>query len=401
MPPINVLVVDDSALMRRLIARFLEEDAQQPPIKVLDIAANGQEALEKTLRLRPDVVTLDVEMPVLDGLATLERLMRQHPVPVVMLSAHTTEGAQATIQALSLGAVDFVAKPARREDMMPMVHDLRFKVRAAAQAVLRRPVSRPEWSPAGRRPLQYGQPVPAPTGGLPGTAGSLGRRWPAGVPAGASMTAAARTAATGEAGPPAVPSPQPGRFQLVVIGSSTGGPAALQQIIPRLPADLGAAVVVVQHLPVGFSAPMAEHLDRKSAIKVRHAGPDELLRPGEVLVAPAGYDLTFRGRPGDVRIVLDPGRGPVPPGGFRPSVDVTMLSAADVLGNQCMGVLLTGMGRDGARGMQAIYRRGGLTIAEHESTCVVYGMPRAAVELGAAARVLPLPEIAAEIVKNI
>lgn len=401
MPPINVLVVDDSALMRRLIARFLEEDPQQPPIKVLDTAANGQEALEKTLRLRPDVVTMDVEMPVLDGLATLERLMRQHPVPVVMLSAHTTEGAQATIKALSLGAVDFVAKPARREDMMPMVHDLRFKVRAAAQAVLRRPTSRSGWLPTGMHPLQGGQQRTEPAGGTAGSAGSFGRRLPAGVPAGTNMVAAARTAATGDAGPPAVPSYQFGRVQLVVIGSSTGGPAALQQIIPRLPANLGAAVVVVQHLPVGFSGPMAEHLDRKSVIKVRHAGPDELLRPGEVLVAPAGYDLTFRGRPGDVRVVLDPGRGPVPPGGFRPSVDVTMLSAADVLGSQCMGVLLTGMGRDGAQGMQAIYRRGGLTIAEHESTCVVYGMPRAAVELGAAARVLPLPEIAAEIVKNI
>lgn len=397
MPPINVLVVDDSALMRRLIARFLEEDPQQPPIKVLDTAANGQEALEKTLRLRPDVVTLDVEMPVLDGLATLERLMRQHPVPVVMLSAHTTEGAQATIKALSLGAVDFVAKPSRREDMGQMVHDLRFKVRAAAQAVLRRP----GWTPTGTRSLQSGRPVTAPVGGLTGTAGSSGKRLLAGIPAGTSMAAAARTAAAGDAGLPAVPSRQSGRVQLVVIGSSTGGPAALQQIIPRLPADLGAAVVVVQHLPVGFSGPMAEHLDRKSAIKVRHAEPDELLRPGEVLVAPAGYDLTLRGRPGDVRVVLDPGKGPVPPGGFRPSVDVTMLSAADVLGSQCMGVLLTGMGRDGAQGMQAIYRRGGLTIAEHESTCVVYGMPRAAVELGAAALVLPLPEIAAEIVKNI
>ncbi|WP_018086501.1 protein-glutamate methylesterase/protein-glutamine glutaminase [Desulfurispora thermophila] len=400
MPPINVLVVDDSALMRRLITRFLEEDPQKPPIKVLDSAANGQEALEKAVRLRPDVVTLDVEMPVLDGLATLERLMRQHPVPVIMLSAHTTEGAQATIKALALGAVDFVAKPARREDMPQMVNDLRFKVRAASQAVLRWPGGRPARPLAVVRPVQTTRQAVPPAGAV-GISGGSGGRYSAGVIAVSHTAAASQPSPIGAPEVAAGPVRQSGRIQLVVIGSSTGGPAALQQIIPRLPANLGATVVVVQHLPVGFSGPMAEHLDRKSAIKVRHAQQGDQLRPGEVLVAPAGYDLTFRGRPGNVSVFLDPGQGPVPPGGFRPSVDVTMLSAAEVLGNQCMGVLLTGMGRDGALGMQAIFRSGGLTIAEHESTCVVYGMPRAAVELGAANRVLPLPEIAAEIVKNI
>lgn len=353
MPPISVLVVDDSALMRRLITRFLEEDGG---FKVVDVAVNGEEALQKITIHRPAVVTLDVEMPVMDGLATLGAIMRRHPTPVVMLSAHTREGARATMKALSLGAVDFVAKPTRPGEMEAMVADLKFKLRAAALVSLRK-ISVPVTSP----------PRPA-----------------------AKIT------------PAAAAYHNPGRkVELVVIGSSTGGPAALQQLVPVLPAALTAGVVIVQHIPVGFSGPMAEHLDRKSRLRVRHAREGDRVTPGQVLVAPAGYDLTFRGRPGAISVHLDPGSGPVPPGGFRPSVDGVMLSAAENCRDCCMGVLLTGMGRDGAKGMAEIRKAGGHTIAEAESTCVVYGMPRAAVELGAAEKVLPLYEIAREIVKLI
>ncbi len=354
MPPIKVLVVDDSALMRRLITRFIEADGE---FQVLDTAADGSEAIKKIASLRPDVVTLDVEMPVMDGLTTLGTIMKQRPTPVVMLSALTYEGARETMRALSLGAVDFVSKPTKPGEMEAMVADLKFKLRAAAMASLRRaaprkvvPVIRP--SAPAVSPV-YSQP---------------------------------------RAG---------GKVELVVIGSSTGGPAALQQLVPALPATLSAGIVIVQHIPVGFSGPMSEHLDRKSKLKVKHASQGDPVRPGTVLVAPAGYDLTFRGKPGSLTVNLDPGKGPVPPGGFRPSVDVVMTSAAQTCGVACMGVLLTGMGRDGAKGMAEIRQRRGHTVAEAESTCVVYGMPKAAIEIGAAEKVLPLYEIAHEIVKMI
>ncbi|MFZ5650984.1 MAG: protein-glutamate methylesterase/protein-glutamine glutaminase [Bacillota bacterium] len=358
--PIRVLVVDDSSLMRRLIVRFLEEDIN---IKVIDTAADGEEAIRKVQNLRPDVVTLDVEMPVLDGLATLGRLMRISPAPVVMLSAHTTEGARATLQALALGAVDFVAKPTRPGDMAAMVADLKFKIKAAAQASLRRAPATPA------RPLVRPRPpieAAEPKSGYASVAGTGG-----------------------------------GKIELVVIGSSTGGPAALQQIIPLLPENLPAGVVIVQHIPVGFSGPLADHLDRKSKVKVKHAEQGDRVAPGQVLVSPAGYDLYFRGGPGSATVYLDPGRGPVSPGGFRPSVDVVMKSAAETLGCHAMGVLLTGMGKDGAQGMVAIKKQNGHTVAESKSTCVVYGMPRAAIEMGGAGKVLPLNEIAGEIIRSV
>ncbi|MCL6478371.1 MAG: chemotaxis response regulator protein-glutamate methylesterase [Peptococcaceae bacterium] len=354
--PIKVLVVDDSSLMRRLITRFLEEDAN---IKVVDVAADGEEAIKKINIYRPDVVTLDVEMPVLDGLATLGRVMKLSPLPVVMLSAHTTEGARATMQALALGAVDFVAKPTRPGEMGAMVADLKYKVKAAAQASLRRhPVFPPSRAAVKQRPLEKTEKKEI------------------------------------------VPSSR-GKIEVVVIGSSTGGPAALQQIVPMLPASLSAGVVIVQHIPVGFSGPLAEHLGRKSKMKVKHAVQGDSIKPGVVLVAPAGYDLTFSGKPGTFSVNLDPGRGPVPPGGFRPSVDVVMKSAAETFGGRAMGVLLTGMGRDGAKGMLAIKNERGPTVAEAESTCVVFGMPKAAIEIGGAGKVLPLQEIAGEIIRTV
>ncbi|KJR96202.1 MAG: hypothetical protein VR68_14780 [Peptococcaceae bacterium BRH_c4a] len=362
--PIRVLVVDDSSLMRRLIVRFLEEDIN---IKVIDTAVNGEEALKKIQSLRPDVVTLDVEMPVLDGLSTLGRLMRLSPLPVVMLSAHTTEGARATMQALALGAVDFVAKPAKPGEMSAMVADLKYKIKAAAQASLKKiPAYTPR--PAARQKTRD-------------------------IKAEAKM--------------PLSPMPMPitrssgGKIEVVVIGSSTGGPAALQQIVPLLPENLPVGMVIVQHIPVGFSGPLAEHLDRKSKVKVKHAEQGDRITPGQVLVSPAGYDLFFKGKPGSLTVYLDPGKAPVPPGGFRPSVDVVMKSAAETLGSHAMGVLLTGMGKDGAQGMAAIRKGSGHTVAEDQSTCVVYGMPRAAIEMGGAEMVLPLNEIAGEIIRSV
>lgn len=349
--PIKLLVVDDSPLMRRLITRLLEEDEN---LKVIDTAANGDEAIKKVQALMPDVVTMDVEMPVMDGLTALGKIMRVSPVPVIMLSAHTSTGARATMKALSLGAIDFVAKPAKPGEMDIMIADLKFKIKVAAQASLRRPAI------ADRKAVKKI------------------------VPPFDIVTAS-----------------KAGGISLVVIGSSTGGPAALQKIIPLLPADFSAGVVIVQHIPAGFSGSMAEHLNRRSKIKVKHASQGDRIEPGLVLVAPAGYDLTFRGGPEAASIFLDAGKTPVSPGGFRPSVDLVMKSAAETFHSRVFGVLLTGMGRDGAQGMLAIRNESGQTLAEAESTCVVFGMPKAAIEIGAAGKVLPLHEIAGEIVKSL
>lgn len=401
MPPLKVLVVDDSSLMRRLLTRLLEATGD---FRVLDTAADGEEAVKKICALRPDVVSLDLEMPVLDGLGVLRQVMRRCPVPVVMLSTHTTKGARATMQALSLGAVDFVAKPERPGFLDVMVAELALKLKTAAMVSFRR------LYPSGQGAALF------PPGGV----------LLSGAPAGARSEAEKKNEAgrKGEAdfekkdlssgrqkGVPAEPAARlaekkepcraqtAGRVDLVVVGSSTGGPAALQVLIPSLPANFPAAVVVVQHLPPGFSQSLAEHLNRRSRLPVRHAAAGDPVVPGQVLVAPAGCDFVFQGGPKSAVVRLTSCEAPRTPGVFRPSVDGVMTSAAEVYGGSAMGVLLTGMGRDGAKGMAAIRERGGPTIAEDKSTCVVFGMPRAAIEAGAAQKVLPLPEIAREMAR--
>ncbi|SFF95305.1 two-component system, chemotaxis family, response regulator CheB [Desulfotomaculum arcticum] len=355
---IKVLVVDDSALMRRIVSRLLE---MQADIKVVDTAVDGEDAIKKVKLHRPDVVTMDVEMPGLNGVATVRRLMQQCPVPVIMLSAHTMEGTSVTMEALAAGAVDFVPKPTKAGGVEKMVADLTRKIRVARRAS----IGRCQAAPAPSRVIDY-KPKP--------------------------QTAAAVVAAAAEKAPYA-------KIDLVVVGSSTGGPAALQNLLPALPANFPCGIIVVQHIPVGFSGPMSEHLNRKCKMEVKHAEHGDRVTPGRVLVAPAGYDLYLRKYGDRLSVALDKGNKPVPPGGFRPSVDVVMNSAAEVAGNNTLAVLLTGMGRDGARGMLAIRRRGGRTIAQDESTCVVYGMPKAAADLGAAEKILPLHQIAAEIIK--
>lgn len=350
MRPVRVFLTDDSLVIRRVVGRVLEE---KYGFIIAGTAANGREALEQIPRVRPDVVVLDVEMPVLDGLAALRQLMRVHPVPVVMLSAHTRAGSAATVEALALGAVDFVPK-GMPGGLEPMVAELAAKIKVAVGARLPH---------AGRGP--------AATAPSPRPAVRISR-------------------------PKAEPAERP---QLVVIGCSTGGPAALRVLVPALPADLPAAVVIVQHMPRGFTASLAENLDQRSALEVKHAADGDPVVPGRALVAPAGFEFSFRRKGAGVVAGVQPDDRPLPPGGFRPSVDRVMASAAETYGPRTLGVLLTGMGRDGADGMGRIKAAQGQTIAEDESTCVVYGMPRAAVEAGAADHVLPLPQIAGEIVR--
>jgi two-component system chemotaxis response regulator CheB len=331
---IRVLVVDDSAFVRKAVKRMLGTAGD---IEVVGLAADGEEGLEKARELQPDVVTLDVKMPRLGGLETLERLMAERPVPVLLMSTLTQEGAEVTLRGLELGAMDFVDKSSVQPmNMLSLAEELIAKIRALGGARVR---ARP-------MPLPAGETRDAP------------------------------------------------RAECVVVAASTGGPTALQSVMAGLPAGFPAAVLVVQHIPRGFTKSLAERLDARSAIPVREARDGEVVTPGTVLVAPAGIHTKLARRQGAVSIVLDEEpRGAL----HRPSADVLMASAAAVYGPLSVGVVLTGMGADGTEGLRAIREKGGLTLAESEETCVIYGMPKAAIDAGVVHRAIPLERVAGEI----
>lgn len=344
---VRVLVVDDSAFMRKVLTELLQTD---PQITVVAAARDGQDGVEKTAQLQPDVVTLDIEMPKLDGYGALREIMSRRPTPVVMVSSHTSAGAEATIRALALGAVDFVAKPSGSISLnMHIARDeLVAKVKAAANATPRFRGGAGEL-PTVRREVKAVAAAMSMPSSLDG--GGLPRR-------------------------------------LVLIGCSTGGPGALHHIIPKLPANLPAAVLVVQHMPPGFTRSLAQRLDELSAIRVKEAEEGDRLRNGRVLLAPGGFHMMVDAE-GRVRLTQEP-----PMHGVRPAVDKTFESVVPVWQGRMVGVILTGMGYDGGKGMVSLKKVGGHTIAEDASTCVVYGMPKVVVELGAADQVLPVHEIA-------
>ena len=340
---IEVLVVDDSAYMRKVVSNLLESDKD---IVVIDTARDGLDALEKIKRLKPAVVTLDVEMPRLDGLSALERIMKECPTPVIMLSSLTQEGSETTVKALTLGAIDFVGKPSGTIslDIHKVQEELVAKVRIAARAAVanfRSPIA-----PVVQKPVLF-SPVPA-TGLTPN--------------------------------------------KLVIIGSSTGGPNALQQVVPRLPGNLTAAVLIVQHMPSGFTKSLANRLNDTSQLEVCEAQEGDELLNGKVYVAPGGYHMMLRSK-----TLLGLNQNP-PVHSVRPAVDVTMESAVGFYGSRIVAVILTGMGFDGSRGAAAVKLAGGKTVVQDEATCIVYGMPRVVVEMGKADRILPIHNIADEIV---
>lgn len=351
---VRVLVVDDSAFMRKILSDLLQSE---PGITVIGTARDGTDGVEKCLALQPDVLTMDIEMPKLDGFGALREIMSQRPTPVVMVSSHTREGADATVRALAMGAVDFVAKPSGAISLNMHVarNELVAKVMGAASA-----------TPRYRRAAADVLPVRLEAK-FQVAAAAMDRRW--------------ETA--------------PICRRLVVIGCSTGGPGALHQIIPRLPADLAAGVLVVQHMPAGFTRSLAQRLDEISAIHVTEAEEGTRVVAGQVLVAPGGYHMVVDAD-GRVHLNQEPTVH-----GVRPAVDRTLESVIPIWGSRLVGVILTGMGYDGAKGMVSLKRQGGRTIAEDASTCVVYGMPKVVVELGAADQVLPIQEIAEAIVRMI
>lgn len=342
----RVLVVDDSAFMRKLITDFLNGD---PELEVVGTARNGQQALERIEELKPDVVTMDVEMPVLDGLGALKTIMQTRPVPVVMLSALTSQAAEATMKALELGAVDFVTKPSAQIslDIAAVSHDIVNKVKIAA-----------------------------------GTAGRL-----KGIPLRREdLTAMPRRVQPGL---------EAGLNKLILIGTSTGGPKALHQVVPKLPGNINAAILIVQHMPAGFTRSLAERLDQVSAVKVKEAEAGEKIRPGCAYVAPGDFHFKVsRGEQGGKReLVVKLDQSP-PRHGCRPAFDVLLESVAEHFWSHMVCVIMTGMGHDGTAGMLKVRDKMARTIAEHQSTCVVYGMPKAAAETGQVDQVVPLPLIA-------
>jgi two-component system chemotaxis response regulator CheB len=333
---IRVLVVDDSALMRKLIPQMLERDNS---IHVVGTAIDGVFALAKIAELKPDCITLDLEMPRMDGIETLRQIMRQQQVPVVVVSAHTREGASATFKALHLGAFDFVAKPENilAEGMSEIAAEMIAKIKAAVN------------SPFRRRPM--------PSVGV--IAGPKPKR--CGVPGPASI--------------------------VIAIGVSTGGPHSLEYMLSHLPAEFPAAILVVQHMPAGFTEALGRRLNDACSLDVKEAQSGDLLAAGRVLICPGGRHMRVRRMPlGDVVVLSDDPKV----NGHRPSVDVLFRSVAQEFGADAVGLLMTGMGEDGAEGLGVMKDAGALTIAQDEESSVVFGMPRVAIERGYANRVVSL-----------
>jgi two-component system, chemotaxis family, protein-glutamate methylesterase/glutaminase len=334
---IRVLVVDDSALMRKLIPQMIEDD---PAIEVVGTAMDGSFALKKIEELRPNVVTLDLQMPGMNGIDTLKEIMRRNPLPVIVVSSHTTDGASVTFKALGLGAVDFVTKPQDASARMTeAAAELRAKIKAAADSKVVRP-GRELTGPHEKMALTKSGPAPS---------------------------------------------------KIVTIGISTGGPQALEFMLSQLPPDFPGTIVVVQHMPDGFTDMFARRLDELCSLRVKEAQSGDTLQAGRVLVCPGSRHVRVkRLTMGDVVVLNDEPRV----NGHRPSVDVLFQSAAEEYGQQTIGILMTGMGDDGAEGLGSIKRAGGMTIAQTEDSCVVFGMPKAAIERGYVTRVVALDVMA-------
>jgi two-component system, chemotaxis family, protein-glutamate methylesterase/glutaminase len=342
---IRVLVVDDSALMRKLIPAILAREAS---IEVVGTAMDGAFALKKIEELKPDVVTLDLEMPRMDGMETLRLIMQRAPLPVILFSTHSKEGGYATFKALAIGAVDFLAKPkdAAAGRLDEIADRLIAKIKVAKRA-------------AGRKlPPAVIQETSAPKKGV-------------------------RAAL-----PPR---------RVIAVGISTGGPNALQFVLSQIPADFQSTIVIVQHMPEGFTEMFAKRLDECCALEVHEARSGDLLLAGRVLICPGNRHIMVRNMPRGGMVVLSDGP---PVNGHRPSADVLFHSVAQEFGLTAVGVLMTGMGDDGAEGLGAIKAAGGMTIAQSEDTCVVSGMPRAAILKGYASKIIPLDGLGSHLVSN-
>lgn len=358
---LRVLVVDDTVVYRRIVSEIL---ASLPGVEVVSVAANGRIALQKVEQLRPDLLTLDLEMPEMDGLEVLRQLKAiNEPAGAIMLSAFTTKGADATVAALKLGAFDFVLKPSGTDadaNLEDLRRELGHKIEAFARA-------RSNRDTAGESAASRVVPAKKPT-----STSDVIRR----------MSVVAQAA--------------PGKPEVVAVGISTGGPQALSRMLPQLPGDLAAPVLIVQHMPPKFTASLAHDLNSRCQLAVSEAAEGDAVVAGRILIAPGGRQMKLDREEGRmlVRVTDDP-----PENHCRPAVDYLFRSVAQVCGPNAVGVIMTGMGSDGALGCRLMKRRGAAIVTQDEATCVVYGMPKQPTEEGLADTVAPLENIATEITR--
>ena len=355
--PIRVLIVDDSPFMRRAISSFFDD---VDDIKVVGMAKNGEEGIWQIQELKPDIVTMDIEMPVMDGLTALKIIMEKHPLPVIMLSSLTEDGAKETLDALDIGAADYIPKNLSNVSLniLKLKDDLVYKIRAiTAKKYFFRKTEKHEAEPKTNKIKPERSPIES----------SCIRK-------------------------------NGGKIDIVAIGSSTGGPKALQDVIPKIPGDFSVPIILVQHMPKAFTGSFAERLSSLSRIKVLEASGGEIIKPGNAYLSPGdkhltlvkdlreGYKISLSTEPEDLI--------------NRPSVSVMMESVAKLYPGRALGVILTGMGSDGLTGMKKIKESGGRTIAQDEATCVVYGMPKAVIDAGVADSILPIYKISDQIIKE-
>lgn len=367
---IKVLVVDDSSFFRRRVSEIINAESR---LEVIDVATNGKEAVEKAERLKPDVITMDIEMPVMDGITAVRQIMASNPTPILMFSSLTQEGAKATLDALDAGALDFLPKKfediARNRDEAVSLLQQRVIQIAAKKSFMRRPLG--------------GTTRSATASTSTTTTNPFGR---------------AQANTTASAAPAARPSSPMARFkasgksyQLTAIGTSTGGPVALQKILTKLPANYPHPIVLVQHMPATFTAAFASRLNSLCKIEVKEAQDGDPLRPGVAYLAPGGKQMMLEGRPGAAKIrILDGGERM----NYKPCVDVTFGSAAKVYNDKVLSMILTGMGADGREGSRMLKSAGSTIWAQDEASCVVYGMPQAVAKSGISSEDLPLDRIA-------
>jgi len=361
---IKVVVVDDSAFMRKAISTMLSKD---PEIDVVATARDGEEGLEMIRKHNPDVVTMDIEMPRMDGLTALRHIMMEMPRPVLMISSLTNEGAEATLKALDLGAVDFIPKQLSKVslDIVKIEANLIAKVKIVASRKMMH--SRSRLTPAmARAPICPPSTAPCAPPGRPAV-------------------------------PPTLPGGSPKR-DVVAIGVSTGGPPAVQKVLSALPADFPASIVIAQHMPQAFTGPFAKRLDGLCKISVKEAEPGDRLKPGCCFIAPGGRHLVLKQMISrvDLQISEEPASAL-----YKPSANVLIGSVAEAVGRRALGVILTGMGNDGMEGIRALKLKGGRALAQSDASCVVYGMPKAIVDAGLSDEIVDIDDMAQAIMNNL
>ncbi|MDH5407599.1 MAG: chemotaxis response regulator protein-glutamate methylesterase [Gammaproteobacteria bacterium] len=360
---IKVLVVDDSGFFRRRVGEMINAD---PQLEVIGYAHDGKEAIELNRQLKPDVITMDIEMPVMNGIESTRRIMADSPTSIIMFSSLTTEGASATFEALEAGALDFL--PKRFQDIAKNIDEARTSLCQSIKAVGRKKPAKiitTEKAPEKITPQAKSTPTSPPVN-TPSSTAPLQQA--------VSPVSAAKT----------------GRYKVLAIGTSTGGPLALQNVLTKLPADFPLPIIIVQHMPGSFTPTFAQRLDQQCAISVKEAASGDLLKPGLALLAPGGMQMRLNGSEAESSVIIEEGDASLT---YKPSVDITFDSIAKIYPNNTLAVIMTGMGADGREGSRALKQNGSTLIAQDEASCVVYGMPAAVVEAGLADEVLNLDDI--------